>query len=180
MIEAISEGGLKPKGRLLAPADCYDNDPVILRYNRNYLKELIRINEGFRLKFEDFEIKFPLRHIHGVETYGYTIWNDKFKISHIVDTEFFDMLIPKYSGCDILVMNMVFSEPRAYPHLNYNDIIELINGIKPKLAILTHFGYTLWKENVDNYAKKIQTETKVKTIAAMDGLEIDLEKKSII
>ena len=180
IIEAISEGGLKPKGRLLAPADCYDNDPVVLQYNREYLDEFIRISEGSKYQFKEITIEFPILHDHGVETYGFKINTDKFKLSHIVDTKYFDGLITAYKGCEILSMNMVFSEPRPYPHLSYPDIVKLIEGIKPKLVIVTHFGYKLWEEGIDKYVENIIEETGVETIAATDGMKLDLENKKII
>jgi ribonuclease BN (tRNA processing enzyme) len=175
IIEAISEGGLKPKGVLLAPGDCYDEDPVILKYNRKFLNEFIRIHEGYIFQINGLKIEFPKKHVHGVETYGYKVSNDKFKLSHIIDTEYFDELNQIYSNSDILIMNMVFSQCRPYPHLCYEDIMKLVENIKPRIAIVTHFGYVLWKENTELYAKKIQEKTGVKTVAAWDGLEVDLE-----
>jgi ribonuclease BN (tRNA processing enzyme) len=180
MIEAISEGGFKPKGWILAPGDCYDEDPVILKYNRNYLDEFVRTHEGFKYQHKGVELEFPIKHEHGVETYGYKIKTSKFTLSHIVDTKFFDALIRSYNNCDILVINTIFSEPRPYPHLCVDDAIKLIEGIKPSLAILTHFGYKLWQENPEIYAEKIQNNTGIQTIAARDGLKLDLENSKVI
>jgi phosphoribosyl 1,2-cyclic phosphodiesterase len=36
MIEAMTQGGTKKRGRVLAPQDAYEEDPVILRYVRSY------------------------------------------------------------------------------------------------------------------------------------------------
>ena len=36
MIEAMTQGGTKKRGRVLAPRDAYEEDPVILHYVRNY------------------------------------------------------------------------------------------------------------------------------------------------
>jgi ribonuclease BN (tRNA processing enzyme) len=179
IIEAVSEGGLKPKGILLAPGDCYDIDPVVLEYNRNYLDKFLRITEGFKFELNGICIEFPVRHEHGVETYGLRITTDKVKFSHIVDTKYFDGLITSYNDCDILMMNMVFSEPRPFPHLSYDDVLKLVDGIKPKLAIITHFGYNLWKLDVDVYAKKIEETTGVETVAAKDGMKLNLEEQTI-
>jgi ribonuclease BN (tRNA processing enzyme) len=179
IIEAISEGGFKPKGILLAPGDCYDHDPVILKYNRSYLNEFIRINEGYKYNLKDLTIEFPKKHIHGAETYGYKIYNNELTLSHIVDTQYFDELYQIYTDSDILIMNMVFAEPKPYPHLCYDDVLKLVDQIKPKLAIVTHFGFKLWEQGVDNFAKNIQEQTGIKTIAANDGMEIGLDRNNI-
>ena len=180
IIEAISEGGLKPRGILLAPADCYDEDPVVLKYNRKYLEKVLRITEGYKVKIKDIKIEFPIMHQHGVQTFGFKISNKKFKFSHIEDTKFFDELIPSYKSSDILIMNMVFSQPRPFLHLAYDDIIKLIKGIQPKLAVITHFGFKLWEKKPEKFVSKIIKETGVKTIAATDGLKIDLENKKAL
>ena len=180
MIEAISEGGLKPKGILLAPSDCYDEDPVILNYNRDYLNKTIRISDGSKFEINGITIEFPIKHDHGVETYGLKISTDKFKLSHIVDTKYFDELIPSYKDCNILMMNMVFSEPRPFLHLSYDDIIKLITGIQPELAVVTHFGFRLWEAGIEKYVEKIIQKTGVETVAAIDGMKLDLENKKVI
>lgn len=180
IIEAISDGGLNPKGMLLAPGDCYDDDPVILKYNRNYLDKFIRITEGSEFQINDIKIEFPIAHDHGVETYGLKISTDKFTLSHIVDTKYFDALIPSYKECDILMLNMVFGEPRPFLHLAYPDIIKLITNIQPELAIITHFGHRLWEDNPKKYVEKIIEETGITTIAATDGMKLDLENRKII
>jgi ribonuclease BN (tRNA processing enzyme) len=180
MIEAISEGGLDPKGVLMAPSDCFDNDPVILKYNRDYLDKFFRISEGFRYEINDLTFEFPIKHDHGVETYGLKISTKDFTLSHIVDTKYFDDLIPAYSGCDILMMNMVFSKPRDYLHLAVPDVEKLINEIQPELAVVTHFGYKLWQDNIEMHVEKISENTGIKTIAATDGLQLDLEQRKAL
>ena len=77
-------------------------------------------------------------------------------------------------------MNMVFGQPRPFLHLAYDDILKLIEGIQPKLAIITHFGFNLWEEKPEKYVEKIIKETGVKTIAATDGLRLDLENIEVI
>jgi ribonuclease BN (tRNA processing enzyme) len=179
IIEALSEGGFKPKGTVLAPGECYDDDPVILKYNREYLNQFIRITEGFKFKLKGLTIEFPKRHIHGAETYGYKINSKDFTLSHIVDTQYFDELNQHYKNSDILILNMVFAEPRPYPHLCFDDVLKLVNGIRPKLVILTHFGFKLWEQGVDKFANKIQEQTEIRTTAADDGMEITLDRNNI-
>jgi hypothetical protein len=41
MIEAMTEGGFKKRGVLFAPEDALEGDPVVLKYLRNYVKEIV-------------------------------------------------------------------------------------------------------------------------------------------
>jgi phosphoribosyl 1,2-cyclic phosphodiesterase len=61
-------------------------------------------------------------------------------------------------------------------HLNIEDVKRLIEGIKPRQAILTHFGFTMVKAKPWEVAVEVQEETGIKTVAAGDGMEFDLEK----
>src|SRR5262249_60770676 len=48
MIEAMTQGGTKKRGLVLAPRDCYDEDPVILRYIRSYPAAMDALTAGGR------------------------------------------------------------------------------------------------------------------------------------
>ncbi|MDP3733946.1 MAG: hypothetical protein Q8R37_01840, partial [Nanoarchaeota archaeon] len=52
---------------------------------------------------------------------------------------------------------------------------KIIAHVKPKLAILTHFGLEMLKADPLNEAREIQRITGVQTIAASDGLTITPE-----
>jgi hypothetical protein len=43
-----------------------------------------------------------------------------------------------------------------------------------KIAILTHFGMTMWRAKPWELAKKLSEETGISVIAARDGLKFDL------
>src|SRR5207302_10869682 len=43
LIEAMTEGGFRPRGTLLCPSDALDEDPVVLRYLRAFPNEVVRL-----------------------------------------------------------------------------------------------------------------------------------------
>ncbi len=181
IIEAMSEGGLKPRGTIYAPPDCYDDDPVILKYNDTYVENKIVINEGDRYELGKTVMEFPVKHNHTVDTFGVKFSTDKYKLSYIVDTNYFDGLIEAYSGCDILMMNLVFNEHRGpkFKHLCFEDAVKLLDGIQPETAIITHFGVTVWKAQPWTLAEKLEHQTGIKTIAAKDGMKFDLDNINV-
>src|SRR5512136_656142 len=46
MIEAMTEGGFKKRGVLFAPEDALEEDPVVLKYLRNYVEKVIVLREN--------------------------------------------------------------------------------------------------------------------------------------
>jgi len=49
-----------------------------------------------------------------------------------------------------------------------------IEQIKPKAAILTHFGMTMWRAKLWELAQKSSRGTGISVIAARDGMNLNL------
>ncbi len=120
------------------------------------------------------------RHRHSTETYGLTFSSDEGPVSFVVDTLFFPELCEWYAGSAVLVVNLVRLVPHENEkvmHLCYDDARALISSIRPRLAIITHFGMTLIKAKPWEVAKKLSDETGVEVIAASDGKSVELAKR---
>jgi ribonuclease BN (tRNA processing enzyme) len=174
MVEAMTQGGFKPHGRLLVPADALDHEPVIFSYLRNYLDGIEILKEGGSYAIGGVSLTTPVRHRHPVETYGMLFKTEKHTFSYIADTRYFDGLIESYGG-ELLIINVVFSEPRpGIDHLSVPDVKRLITGLKPKVAILTHFGMPIWRARPWEIARRLTEETGVRVVSARDGMKFDL------
>jgi phosphoribosyl 1,2-cyclic phosphodiesterase len=182
MIEAMTTGGYSKRGALFAPRSALEDDPIVLRYVRDYLDEIRVLQEGVSHDLGDIKISTPLRHIHPVETYGMVFETRRYTISFIVDTRFFPDLIEKYKGSDLVVVNVVRHEGKGekkidVDHLNLEGAEKLIREIRPKQAILTHFGFTMIRSKPWEVAAEVEKDTGIRTTAASDGMEFDLEKE---
>jgi hypothetical protein len=56
------------------------------------------------------------------------------------------------------------------------DAERIIATLKPKVAILTHFGMSVWRAKPWEIAEKLTQKTGVKVIAARDGMKFDFSK----
>ena len=176
MIEAMTEGGFKPRGRLFAPADALETEPVIFSYLRGYLDGIEVLQEGKSYSVDNISFDTPIRHIHPVETYGMRFKTGEHNLSYIADSRYFDGLWQNYGG-ELLIINVVFLEPgRPIDHLSVPDAKRIIMELKPKVAILTHFGMTMWRAKPWEIAQKLSEETGGKVIAARDGMKFDLSQ----
>jgi ribonuclease BN (tRNA processing enzyme) len=174
MIEAMTDGGFRRRGVVFAPTDALEDDPVILRYLRRFPEEIVILAEGRSYKVGDVSFETPIRHQHGVETYGFIFKTPQHTFSYIPDTRYFDELGERYRG-DLLIINVVRLEPGGpYDHLSVPDAQRIIDEIKPKVAILTHFGMTMWRAKPWELAERLSKETGVRVIAARDGMKFDL------
>ena len=183
MVEAMTQGGFKKHGTLFAPTDALETEPVILSYLRKYLDGIEILEEGKTYPVGDITFTTPVKHIHRVETYGMTFYTGKHTFSYIADSRNFGGL-RKYGGSELLIINVVFLEPRPpdsspltpTDHLAVPDAEEIIDELKPKVAILTHFGMTVWRAKPWEIAQRLAEKTGVEVIAARDGMKFDLSR----
>ena len=179
VIEAMTNGGWDKKGVLFAPEEALKDDPVVLKYVRNYLDKVELLTEKGEYDIGTIKFETPIKHIHhGVECYGFNIFGKNTSISIITDTKYFENLESYYQN-DILIINVVFYEKmRDYNHFDLKDVEKIISKNKPKLTILTHFGMGMIKEKPWRIAEKFSKKYGLKVIAANDGMEIDVDKYS--
>ncbi len=176
MIEAMTMGGFQPRGRLIVPSDCLNSDPVVLQYVRPFV-EITEIKKDMEIALGSVKIDFPIQHMHPVETYGMIYKFGSGKLGYIPDTEYFPELAGTYRGVDFLIINVVrMKTDKRIRHLNMDDAATLINEIKPKLAILTHFGLQVLKSSPELQARNISEKTGVDVRAAYDGMSINFEE----
>jgi len=175
MIEAMTAGGFQMRGLVIVPPDCLNNDPVVLQYVRPFT-EIIEIKEEMKISIRDINISFPIRTMHTVETYGAIYEFNSRRLGYIPDTDYFPELARAFYGVDFLIINVVrMTTDKRIRHLNIREAADLIGSIKPKIAILTHFGLQVLKASPDHQAMLISERTGVRTIAANDGLSVCFE-----
>lgn len=174
MIEAMTDGRTKRRGAILAPADALHQEPVILPYLRSYPQSIQVLTEGGSYAINDVSVKTPVRHRHSVETYGFVFQTPRHTFSWITDTRYFDDLVSHYRG-DLLVINVVRLNPGApLDHLSVPEARSIIEQIRPRAAILTHFGMTMWRAKPWELAGQLTKEIGISVIAARDGMTFDL------
>ena len=175
MIEAMTNGGFKKKGVVFAPKDALEKDPVILHYVRDQVDRIEILREKGSYTLGNISFSTPVRHVHGVETYGLNIQGENNTISLITDTRYFDGLESYYDG-DILIINVVrLEEKEGIEHLSLKDAEKILSANKPKLGVLTHFGMTMLKAKPWELADKLSKKLNIKVIAARDGMTINLD-----
>lgn len=173
MMEAMTIGGKEKRGIVLAPGDALAGaDPVIYKYVRGYVNRIEKLKAKGKYRIGAVEITAPVRHHHGVETYG-LIFKGKGgrKIAYITDTKFFRELASNYKKADVVIISVLTPQPNPFDHLSLEDVKTIVKALKPKVVILTHFGLRMIKARPWLIAEALSRELKAKIIAASDGLE---------
>ena len=173
MIEAMTEGGFKKRGVVFCPSDAVGADSVILRHAISFPEKIQIIKANRAYKVGDFSFNTSMRHIHPCETYGLKFKIGQTSVGLLSDTGYFPELADFYKT-DVLIISVVFPEPRqGVDHLSLREAGVVIRKLKPKKAVLTHFGMTMLKANPPLQAKKMSRDLGIEVVAAYDGMTLE-------
>lgn len=177
MVEAMCQGGWRPRGALLAPSDAFDFEPVVLPYVRSFVPRIERLAErSGPIAINDVEIHTSIRHQHAVETYGLHFRHAGTTVSYLPCTRYFPELIADYRefAPDVLVVNVLrFRDTMDVDHLTFDDVRTLVDGIRPGTVIMTHFGTKMLEQDPARLARGLEDEFGVRAYAAYDGWTYD-------
>jgi len=175
MIEAMTDGGWKKRGSLYTPADAFENGAVVLPYVTRYPRKVEMLEQGKHYSEGDVTFHTPVKHIHKVETYGFIFKTPCHSFSWITDTRFFDSLAGHYKTELVIINVLSYERKLEVDHLSLPEAESIIREIKPKTAVLTHFGLTMWRVKPWEIEQRVSDATGVRVIAARDGMLLDLD-----
>ena len=181
MIEGMSRFALERKGILIASKNSLaGEDHPITKYHQSHVTQLYPATYGERKKFVtrrggEFEIEIiEVKHDES-STFGFKLFIDDKVIGYTSDTNYFDELGFRFQGCDVLIVNCLKPFSDGIPdHLETNDVIKVLKNARPKKAILSHFGLKMIRADPELEAKKVEYESDVVTIAAEDGMRVEV------
>ncbi len=178
-IDAMTHGGLDRKGVFIGNKSVIHGDdnnyPFLTRHHRKCVEKIITMEPGNRVGINNIEIKsFETR--EGIDNNGIILrfLTPYFSLGYISNTAYYNGLIEKFKGVDLLIMKVV--SPKDFKEegsLSSEDAMKIISNVKPKLAILTGFGVKMVQGDPLEEARAIQRATGVQTIAAKDGMVIN-------
>ncbi|MFH1915802.1 MAG: hypothetical protein ABIJ21_00925 [Nanoarchaeota archaeon] len=164
VVLGMTHGGLDKKGSLLVCDKCAFD----AKSHTHALEKIIILTPGHKEYVKDDEI-LPLATKSLLEGIGIRLAMTPFTISYPGDTDYEEHLAEKYKGTNVLILH-------CKNHIQATDCERFIQHIQPKLAILTNFGSKMLEANPSNLADQIHKKTRVKTLAATDGMMLDLQE----
>ena len=178
LIEAMTRGMTQNYGHILGSKSVLSGfdkwGPCISSYHQSK-SNVLELEAGDVRYFDDCLIRATPT-VHGDPMgIGFQIEYRDFKISYTSDTTYFPELAEAHEGADIFISSVLRPGGKSFKgHLCSNTFIKLIKEIKPKLAIMTHLGLKMISNNPIGEAKKITKLTGIKTLAAFDGMSLDI------
>jgi len=148
-----------------------------LKYIKKGIKKFVYTKENIEVKYKNIKIKSYVKHIHqGAEVYGLSFESDNRKVVYVPCGKFYEKMLTGYpENADLMIFNTTFVKPKdSIKHLSAEDVKKMLKVLKPKKAIITHFSVDMLKANPKKVAEEIYKETSVPTIAAEDGMKLNI------
>lgn len=183
LIEAMTRGMTKEKGVIVgnkSVIEGYENwGPCISNYHKSNSQNYM-IEPGVSRIVDDMVVT-GTKAIHGdPTTTGFNINTGDLVISYTSDTNYFEDLSFYHEDADILIASVIRPGTSSIRgHMCTSEFIDLVKEVKPQLAIMTHFGFKMLNSNPIKEARIVNKKTGIKTLAATDGLSIDINMRRI-
>ena len=171
MLEGMTDGGLEHRGQLFCPSDALDEDPVVLKYIRQFPREIVRLAPETSYAVNGVGFTTSGRHVHQSETFGFRFGD---RLGWVTDSGYYAGIAAQHKA-EVMVIHTVLRDCiPTLPHLCIADAESIIRDTKPRLAFLTHYGMTVWRANPTEVAERMSQRLGIDVRAAHDGLTVDI------
>jgi phosphoribosyl 1,2-cyclic phosphodiesterase len=179
LIEAMTSGGFRRRGAVLAPADAFDEEPVVLPYARRFVERLERLAPSSGpYQVGSIELYTSMQHVHAVQTHGLHFVAPGLRVAYLPCGRYFDGLAADYARRrpDVLIVNVLrYRDEMNVDHLTWADARRVVAEVRPSVAVFQHFGTKMLEADPPRLAAELEDELGLRAIAAYDGFELDLE-----
>lgn len=179
MIEAMTSGGFKRRGVLLAPGDALEGEHVVLPYAQRFVERIeVARERGGPYRIGDVEVRTSVKHIHAVETYGMHFRYGGRTVSYLPCGRMFDGLAEDYAANapDVMIVNVLrFRDGMDVDHLTFDQAREIIAAVRPRVAVMQHFGTKMLEQDPARLARELEDDLGLRVIAAYDNMRLDVE-----
>jgi phosphoribosyl 1,2-cyclic phosphodiesterase len=183
LVEAMTRGMLKKRGTLAAPPNILNGNtetgPAISTYHQNMIGNVITLKPGANFEVAKTRIFSTATRHTDPETVGFRFEIPEVgAIGYTADTEYFEGIEKEYRGVRILILSVM--RPSGSPwigHMTPKEAAKIVDAVKPELALATHFGMKMIFSGPAYEIKMIEDTTGVRTVAAFDGMKLQIGEK---
>jgi phosphoribosyl 1,2-cyclic phosphodiesterase len=179
LIEAMTSGGFRRRGAVLAPPDAFDDEPVVLPYARAFVERIERLEASSGpYRVGDVELYTSLLHRHAVQTHGLIFVHGDVRVAYLPCGRYFDGLATDYARHlpDVLVVNVLrYHDEMNVDHFTWSEARRVVAEVRPKVAVFQHFGTKMLEADPPRLAAALEDELGLRAIAVYDGLTLDID-----
>jgi phosphoribosyl 1,2-cyclic phosphodiesterase len=178
LVEAMTRGMLKKRGLIAAPPNILtgnkETGPAISTYHQQMIQRVIVVKPGVNFCVGKTKVVATQARHTDPEAVGFRFEIPEVgAIGYTADTEYFEGIEEEYRGVRILIVSVM--RPLGSPwtgHMTPKEATNLVDAVKPEMAVATHFGMKMLFSGPSYEVKMIEEKTGVPTVAAFDGMKL--------
>ena len=112
------------------------------------MEKIIPVEKNHKVGVELIEIHALSAEHSDPTAVGFKLFCPKFTVAYTGDTQLTPKLMEELVGSDLLILNVPYPGEEGTGmsmNLDVNAAIQIISHVKPRMAILTHFGLQMLK-----------------------------------
>ncbi len=179
LIEAITRGMTRKRGILAAAKSVLVGsdscEPSISRYHQQMVEQRIEAVSGCRFEIGNVKVSATGARHTDPDAVGFRFETEFGDFAYTSDSEYYDGVDKYYRNLRLLILCAMRPSGKPWKgHMSTDDAIRIIEETRPEQAVLTHLGMSMLMQGPAKEAKLIEEKTEVATVAALDGMKIDL------
>jgi phosphoribosyl 1,2-cyclic phosphodiesterase len=178
MIEAMTSGGFRRRGILMAPRDALEGEPVVFPYAQRFVERIEVTQEcSGPYRIGEVDVRTSVKHVHAVETYGLHFSYGGRTVSYLPCGRYFEGLAEDYASHkpDLLIINVLrYRDSMDVDHLTFDNARNVLSIVRPRVAVMQHFGTKMLEQNPIRLARELEDSLGIRVIAAHDNMLLDV------
>jgi len=183
LVEAMTRGMTRKRGVLAAAHSVLvgneNCDPCLSKYHQTMPELVVDAKPGVCFNIDGVKIIAAEAKHSDPSAVGFRFGIvDVGDIAYTSDTEYYEGVGRPYKNVRLLLLCAM--RPAGSPwkgHMTSEDAVKIVDEVNPEMAVLTHFGMKMIFKGPAGEAKFIQQKTGVPTIAAKDGMRLNISEK---
>jgi phosphoribosyl 1,2-cyclic phosphodiesterase len=185
LLEAMTNGAHVQRGFLGASVSVLEGTgtigPAVSAYHRAAVSEVHVLRAGDRVEVGHIKVTATPAFHSDPTTVGFRIGTANGEVGYVPDTALHDDVIDANRGVRVLVVPLTRPlRARIDHHLCTEDAAELVEGVRPELAVLNHMGLKLLREDPELQAEWIFKKSGIRTVVGEDLMRIRMTDRIIV
>jgi len=182
-VEAMTRGMTKKRGVLAASHSVLLGnevcEPSISKYHQQMPEKVVEAKPGVAFTIGEMKILTTEARHTDPDAVGFRLeTRDVGDLAYTSDTEFFEGVGKPYEGVRLLLLCVMRPSGKPWKgHMTTDDAIKIVEEAVPEMAVITHFGMQMIFKGPAREAKLIEQKTGIPTVAAVDGMRINVSEE---
>jgi len=185
LVEAMTDGAHVKRGLLAGSTSVLEGaagfGPAVSAYHRSKVETTCSLAPGDTIQRGPMTIVATPASHSDPTTVGFRIRTSAGEVGYVPDTALAAPVVEANRGVRVLIVPLTRPlRARIEHHLCTEDAAELVAGVGPEVALLTHFGLKILREDPDVQAQYIEKKTGVRTVVGEDLMTLSIAERVLV